>query len=161
MLLMMAANLVGFVIGTDGLKFFLGELFGTIAGKFVHDWSYARLTSQYTGVKFAVGAVFCMFVGAQFMFEYRWVLGFGFDLPVSDIGGFIGRRRCARAFFADAKTLFLLPSEAGGIFEMDINFDVSRMRKPSLTPPRVRAFACCLLSLQASVVPLGRAIKQD
>jgi hypothetical protein len=30
--LMMAANLVGFVIGTDGIRFFVDELFGTSQG---------------------------------------------------------------------------------------------------------------------------------
>lgn len=29
---MTAANLVGFVIGTDGLKFFISQLFGTWEG---------------------------------------------------------------------------------------------------------------------------------
>ncbi|KAH6901244.1 glycerol transporter [Coprinopsis sp. MPI-PUGE-AT-0042] len=31
-LMMMAANLVGFVIGTDGIKFFVAQLFGTLEG---------------------------------------------------------------------------------------------------------------------------------
>lgn len=31
-LMMMAANLVGFVIGTDGIKFFVSQLFGTVEG---------------------------------------------------------------------------------------------------------------------------------
>lgn len=31
-LMMMAANLVGFVIGTDGLRFFVQQLFGTSEG---------------------------------------------------------------------------------------------------------------------------------
>ncbi|ESK97357.1 glycerol transporter [Moniliophthora roreri MCA 2997] len=53
-LLMMIANLVGFVIGTDGIQFFVDQLFGTISG-----------------LKFLVGAVCCLFVGAQLMFEYR------------------------------------------------------------------------------------------
>lgn len=33
--MMMSANLVGFVIGTEGIKFFLGELFGTLQGQSV------------------------------------------------------------------------------------------------------------------------------
>ncbi|KAF9061444.1 MBOAT, membrane-bound O-acyltransferase family-domain-containing protein [Rhodocollybia butyracea] len=53
-LLMMTANLVGFVIGVDGVRFFLGELFGTFAG-----------------IQFLIGVVFCLFVGVQLMFEYR------------------------------------------------------------------------------------------
>jgi hypothetical protein len=31
--MMMAANLVGFVIGTDGMKYLAGELLGTLEGK--------------------------------------------------------------------------------------------------------------------------------
>jgi hypothetical protein len=54
MLMMVGANLVGFVIGLDGVKFFFGELFGTLAG-----------------IKFMVVGVSVMFVGVQLMFEYR------------------------------------------------------------------------------------------
>jgi len=32
-LMMMGANLVGFVIGTEGVGFFVGELFGTVQGQ--------------------------------------------------------------------------------------------------------------------------------
>ncbi|KAJ3969030.1 MBOAT, membrane-bound O-acyltransferase family-domain-containing protein [Lentinula raphanica] len=53
-LLMMTANLVGFVIGIDGLRFFLNELVGTLAG-----------------FRYLIGVVFCLFVGVQLMFEYR------------------------------------------------------------------------------------------
>ncbi|KXN84378.1 Glycerol uptake protein 1 [Leucoagaricus sp. SymC.cos] len=53
-LMMMGANLVGFVVGTEGLQFFVGELFGT-----------AR------GLRFLAGAAACLFVGVQIMFEYR------------------------------------------------------------------------------------------
>lgn len=56
MLMMMIANLVGFVIGTDGINFFLRLLFGT-----------------WEGVKFMVVCCSCMFVGVQVMFEYRSV----------------------------------------------------------------------------------------
>jgi len=52
--MMMVANLVGFVIGTDGTRFFVDELFGTSSG-----------------VRFLMGACLCLFVGAQLMFEYR------------------------------------------------------------------------------------------
>ncbi|KAF9459023.1 MBOAT, membrane-bound O-acyltransferase family-domain-containing protein [Collybia nuda] len=53
-LMMMAGNLVGFVIGTDGVRFFMDELLGTSAG-----------------LRFLLGAFVCLFVGAQLMFEYR------------------------------------------------------------------------------------------
>ncbi|KAE9411626.1 MBOAT-domain-containing protein [Gymnopus androsaceus JB14] len=47
-LLMMTANLVGFVIGTDGIQFFLSQLFGTVAG-----------------IQFLIGAIFCLFVACS------------------------------------------------------------------------------------------------
>ncbi|KAF5393368.1 hypothetical protein D9757_000507 [Collybiopsis confluens] len=53
-MLMMTANLVGFVIGTDGIQFFFSQLFGT--------WG---------GLQCLVGVIFCLFVGVQIMFEYR------------------------------------------------------------------------------------------
>ncbi|KAF5348640.1 hypothetical protein D9758_006745 [Tetrapyrgos nigripes] len=53
-LLMMTANLVGFVIGTDGIKFFVGQLFGTMEG-----------------YRFMIVVISCLFVGVQLMFEYR------------------------------------------------------------------------------------------
>lgn len=34
MLLMVGANLIGFVIGTDGVQFFMSELLGTVQGQF-------------------------------------------------------------------------------------------------------------------------------
>ncbi|KAJ3996688.1 MBOAT, membrane-bound O-acyltransferase family-domain-containing protein, partial [Lentinula boryana] len=53
-LLMMTANLVGFVIGIDGLQFFLNQLIETFAG-----------------LRYLIAVLFCLFVGVQLMFEYR------------------------------------------------------------------------------------------
>ncbi|KAF4505646.1 hypothetical protein G6O67_007570 [Ophiocordyceps sinensis] len=53
-LMMMAANLVGFAVGLDGLE--------SIVRAILHDWS---------GFLFLVGACSCVFVGAQVMFEIR------------------------------------------------------------------------------------------
>ncbi|KAH0585624.1 hypothetical protein H2248_008848 [Termitomyces sp. 'cryptogamus'] len=53
-LMMMSANLVGFVVGTDGVGFFVQQLFGT--GK---------------GLAFLAVACAVLFVGVQLMFEYR------------------------------------------------------------------------------------------
>ncbi|KAF9475454.1 MBOAT-domain-containing protein [Pholiota conissans] len=53
-LMMMAANLVGFVVGTDGVRFFFSQLFGT-----------------WDGIRFMVLCSSCLFVGVQLMFEYR------------------------------------------------------------------------------------------
>ena len=52
--MMMIANLVGFVVGTDGIKFFLTQLFGTLEG-----------------LRFMLVSCSCIFIGVQFMFEYR------------------------------------------------------------------------------------------
>ncbi|OAQ76501.1 glycerol:H+ symporter (Gup1) [Purpureocillium lilacinum] len=53
-LMMMAANLVGFAVGLDGLE--------SIIKGILHDWS---------GVMFLVVACSCLFVGIQVMFEIR------------------------------------------------------------------------------------------
>ncbi|KAH9933568.1 MBOAT-domain-containing protein [Epithele typhae] len=53
-LMMMAANLVGFVIGTEGIKYMLEQITG--------DWD---------GIRFMAIACACLFVGVQVMFEYR------------------------------------------------------------------------------------------
>ncbi|KAF7301983.1 hypothetical protein MIND_00764400 [Mycena indigotica] len=53
-LMLMAANLVGFVIGLDGMKFFLERLFGTTEG-----WGFLAITAV------------CLFSAAHLMFEYR------------------------------------------------------------------------------------------
>ena len=52
--MMMTANLVGFVIGLDGIQFLWSQLGGTAAGR----W-------------YLVGATAVLFVGVQLMYEYR------------------------------------------------------------------------------------------
>ncbi|KAI0077283.1 MBOAT-domain-containing protein [Panus rudis PR-1116 ss-1] len=53
-LMMMAANLVGFVIGTDGMSYMLKQLFST-----------------WEGIRFLFFACICLFIASQVMFEYR------------------------------------------------------------------------------------------
>lgn len=53
-LMMMGANLVGFVIGVDGVQYFLSQLIGTSEG-----------------IRFLIFASACLFIAAQLMFEYR------------------------------------------------------------------------------------------
>lgn len=53
-LTMLAANLVGFVIGTDGISYMIGQL-----------------TGSWGGIRFILFTCFCLFVGVQIMFEYR------------------------------------------------------------------------------------------
>ncbi|KAG6885635.1 hypothetical protein C0993_012053 [Termitomyces sp. T159_Od127] len=66
-LMMMSANLVGFVIGTDGMNFFLQQLLGT--GK---------------GLAFLAVACAMLFVGVQLMFEYRYVLAGLLTVPYTN-----------------------------------------------------------------------------
>lgn len=63
---MVAANLVGFVAGTDGVQFFFSQLLGTMEGL------------RFMGI-----CLFVLFVGAQFMFEYRFVLSYCLTLTCS------------------------------------------------------------------------------
>ena len=55
--MMMTANLVGFVVGIDGVTFLASQLFGT-----------------WDGARFMVLAITCLFMGVQLMFEYRYVI---------------------------------------------------------------------------------------
>jgi len=41
--MMMGANLVGFVIGTEGTKFFISEVFGTVQGQSNSMWAKVRV----------------------------------------------------------------------------------------------------------------------
>lgn len=76
---MMAANLVGFVIGTDGVRFFVDQLLGTSAGTSLFFASGICLVCCYVdalllGLRFVLVAFVCMFAGAHLMFEYRHVV---------------------------------------------------------------------------------------
>lgn len=53
-LLMMSANLVGFVLGLDGMRYLVHELAST-----AHGWAFTLFSSS------------CLFVGVQIMMEYR------------------------------------------------------------------------------------------
>ncbi|KAH9902410.1 MBOAT-domain-containing protein [Cubamyces lactineus] len=53
-LMMMTANLIGFVIGTDGMKYMLHQIF-----------------DSWEGIRFLLFSCACLFVGVQIMFEYR------------------------------------------------------------------------------------------
>lgn len=92
--MMMSANLVGFVIGTEGIKFFLGELFGTLQGQSVRVSIYLVILGC-TGLKFLIGAVACLFVGVQIMFEYRYVLFWDRNDNTQCI--ISGKKKCDRA----------------------------------------------------------------
>ncbi|KAF9790369.1 MBOAT-domain-containing protein [Thelephora terrestris] len=54
-LTMLAANLVGFVIGTDGISYMIGAL-----------------TDSWKGIRFVIFTCSCLFIGVQIMFEYRY-----------------------------------------------------------------------------------------
>ncbi|KAF8838855.1 MBOAT-domain-containing protein [Paxillus ammoniavirescens] len=53
-LMMITANLVGFVIGTQGILYMVNEI-----------------TGSFQGFRFLIGACCCLFVAVQLMFEYR------------------------------------------------------------------------------------------
>ncbi|KAK4046734.1 glycerol transporter [Microbotryomycetes sp. JL201] len=53
-LMMMTGNLIGFAIGTDGMKYMWQQMIGT-----------------WAGVRFMIVAMACLFVAVQVMFEYR------------------------------------------------------------------------------------------
>jgi hypothetical protein len=63
MFMMMAANLVGFVVGLDGTKYL-----------------FAQLVGSPEGLRFIAFAAVCMWIAAQLMFEYRyvWMPWFGY-----------------------------------------------------------------------------------
>ena len=63
-MMMMTANLVGFVVGTDGVTFLASQLFGT-----------------WDGARFMVLTTTCLFIGVQLMFEYRYVISLIPHLP--------------------------------------------------------------------------------
>ena len=73
-LMMMTANLVGFVIGIDGMKYMIEQIFGSSEG-----------------IQFLLVACACLFVGVQIMFEYRCVSSFIVTLSVllTELGGCI------------------------------------------------------------------------
>lgn len=79
--MMMIANLVGFVIGIDGVKYFLHQLVGSPEG-----------------LRFLAAVFGCLFVGVQLMFEYRCVRSPCYVLFVKDglTDDTIGKKSCAR-----------------------------------------------------------------
>lgn len=78
---MMTANLVGFVVGIDGVKFLASQLSGT--------WG---------GVQFMALATTCLFMGVKLMFEYRYVFFSSFRYLLHDPLITIGRKNCGKAF---------------------------------------------------------------
>lgn len=73
-LLMMIANLVGFVLGTDGVRYMLQQLMATWQSTFPVI-IYGRMAliafTLRSGMAFMVFACSCIFIGVQIMFEYR------------------------------------------------------------------------------------------
>lgn len=75
--MMMAANLIGFVIGTDGMKYVLHQVFDNWQGAFMFLVCRGSLLFQRrspVGIRFLLFACACIFVAVQVMFEYRYVL---------------------------------------------------------------------------------------
>ena len=71
--MMMTANLVGFVVGLDGIRYMLRELVVSSQGRFADFLSLALINECELGAQFTIAACFCLFVAVQVMFEYRLV----------------------------------------------------------------------------------------
>ncbi len=72
--MMMSANLVGFAIGVDGMKYMIQELFKNVEGKHFMSNSLGSLIIlrlSVLGLMFLFISCCCLFVGVQVMFEYR------------------------------------------------------------------------------------------
>jgi len=70
-LMLMTANLVGFVIGLEGIQYLIGELTGSTSGMFPLYRAGGKCSQETTGIGFLVVACVCLFIGVQFMLEYR------------------------------------------------------------------------------------------
>lgn len=70
-LMLMTANLVGFVIGLDGLQYLGSQLIGTWSGMDYLRVPARKLTRGFLGIAFLLVACACLFIGVQIMLEYR------------------------------------------------------------------------------------------
>jgi hypothetical protein len=118
MLSMVTANLVGFVVGVDGVQYMLGEVFGT-----------------WEGAKFMVVSCAAIFVAVQVMFEYRCVFCFYPYLwgGCDDADGATGRRRSGRVFIGDVN-LFVNGPNFGYALTPDPAKSTSTSMLKCLTP---------------------------
>ncbi|GAA95653.1 hypothetical protein E5Q_02307 [Mixia osmundae IAM 14324] len=71
-LMMMTANLIGFAIGVDGIKYLGSQVFGTFSGR-SSTCSSARLLNRFAGYKFLALACIALYSATHLMFEYRRV----------------------------------------------------------------------------------------
>lgn len=77
--MMMSANLIGFVLGVEGMRYLADELFTTARGRLTKaPRCFSSLTSRfacmvlyYTGIQFMAITIVCLFIYAQVAFEYR------------------------------------------------------------------------------------------
>jgi hypothetical protein len=83
MMMLMAANLVGFVVGLDGTRFLFVKLF-----------------ASWEGAQFMVFACICMWVAMQLMFEYRYVGAHAVGVSADHA---IERKNCDRGSCGDVR----------------------------------------------------------
>ena len=100
--MMLAANLVGFVIGTDGISYMISQLTdnweGTCdqRGGIPLPGLIPRNSTSRTGVRFVFFTCFCLFVGVQIMFEYRYVRSRPrHNISIPTLRMFLGRKNYA------------------------------------------------------------------
>lgn len=72
--MMMVANLVGFVIGVDGMQYMVEQLFGTINGKFFLSLPHTYLLTFYMPSK---DYGFCLSPAYAYLLMYRSCLSTG------------------------------------------------------------------------------------
>lgn len=74
-LMMMTANLVGFVVGTDGVLYMANQIIASAEGNNISILLRVSLHTKnhVSGFRFLIAACCCLFVGVQLMFEYRYV----------------------------------------------------------------------------------------
>jgi D-alanyl-lipoteichoic acid acyltransferase DltB (MBOAT superfamily) len=73
-LMMMAANMVGFAVGLDGLESIVRGIFRDYSGMCLRSFSYGDgllLTDVLPGLVFLATACVVLFMGIQIMFEIR------------------------------------------------------------------------------------------
>lgn len=68
----MSANLVGFAIGIDGMKYMMQQLFSSWQGVFLQ-FPTSDHINMFIGIRFLLAACVCLFAAVQLMFEYRYV----------------------------------------------------------------------------------------
>jgi hypothetical protein len=107
-LMMMTANLVGFVIGVHGIKHLIQQLTESWDGLLSHRMIKPLIDlASILGIRFTIAACACIFVAVQVMFEYRQACSFADKIALTDrTSTHAERRKCVTAFSGSAELVF-------------------------------------------------------